>query len=59
MSSSIRFKAFGSQEHLEQEQEARGVLTDWLGLESAGLAALAFAFAVDSRHPDLVRGFGF
>lgn len=59
MSYGIRFKAFGSEEHLEQEQEARGVLTDWLSLESAGLAALAFTFPIDGGHPDLICSFWF
>lgn len=35
------------------------VLTDWLRLESAGRAALAFAFAVDGGHPDLIGGLWF
>lgn len=33
-----------------------GLLTDWLGLESAGRAALAFTFPVDGGHLDLVGG---
>lgn len=37
-------------------QAARAVLTDGLGLESAGPAALAFTFAVDGGHLDLVGG---
>lgn len=37
----------------------REVLTDWLGLESAGRAALAFAFTIDGRHLDLIGGFWF
>lgn len=35
---------------------ARAVLTDWLGLESSGPAALAFTFTVDGGHLDLVGG---
>lgn len=34
----------------------RAVLTDWLSLESAARAALAFTFSVDGGHPDLVGG---
>lgn len=37
---------------------ARAVLTDWLGLERLGRAALAFTFPVDGGHPDLVGGLG-
>jgi len=40
-------------------QEAREALTDWVGLESAGKAVLAFAFAVDSGHSDLIGGLWF
>lgn len=58
MSNSIRFKALGSLERLLRAGTgaARAVLTDWLGLESVGRAALAFALAVDGRHLDLVGG---
>lgn len=50
--SCIRFKAAGS--GLVWSREERQALTDWLRLESAGTAALAFAFAVDGGHLDLV-----
>lgn len=35
------------------------VLTDRLGLESSGGAALAFSFAIDGGHSDLVGRFWF
>lgn len=58
MSNRIRFEASGSEERLLRAgtQAARAVLTDWLGLESAGRAALAFALAVDGGYLDLVGG---
>lgn len=55
---SVRFKASGSEERLLRAGTgaARAVLTDWLGLESSGAAALAFTFTVDGGHLDLVGG---
>lgn len=61
MSYSFRLKALGSGERFFKAKtlEARGVLTDWLGLEKAGSTALPFAFAVDGGHLDLVGGLWF
>lgn len=57
---SIRFRAVRSEVGacLEQGDKKRG-LTDWLGLERADDAALAFAFPVDGGHLDLVGGLWF
>ena len=60
MSYSVRFRPPGSGQSLLRAgiQEVRAALTDWLGLERAGEAAVAFAFAVDGGHLDLVGGLG-
>lgn len=61
VSYSVRLKAPGSGERFFKAKtlEASEVLTDWLGLERAGRAALPFAFAVDGGHLDLVGGLWF